>query len=95
MYSRDKRRRKANHIEEDDKLEVESVILNLMPHEYPLQEQITTDLLSVFCCCCTKLECLKERKKRHEAHEQAKERLKNEMDILNFVSASRTQKLIS
>ena len=47
------------------------------------------------CCCCKRTEWYKFRARRHEAHNEVFERLSNEIDIFNFVTASRNLRLLT
>lgn len=75
LYTRDKKRRKENQIEEDHEMEIKAQILNRKPHHFTFVERLNTKLISTFCCCFYPLKCYKDRHKREVAHDQARDRL--------------------
>jgi hypothetical protein len=95
LFTRDKRKRGRNMIEEDDKREMEACILNKEPNSFSYMNYLMNKFVSTFCCCCSRTQWYKERLSKRKAQAEAFDRLSNEIDILNFIKASRTLKLLT
>jgi hypothetical protein len=95
LFTRDKRKRKQHLIEEDDKREVEACILNREPNSFSYMDFLTNKFVATFCCCFSRTQWYKERLSKRKSQEEAFDRLSSEIDILNFIKASRTLKLLT
>ena len=79
----------------DEKKEVESVIASTKPHDFSCWDRLVTKFLTGCCCCFRQTTWYAERKRRDTAHRVALDRISSEIDIFNFVHASRALKLLT
>lgn len=96
LYTRDESDKVATRVEEeDDAKEIGSRISIRKPNIFHYFEHIYTSFVASWCCCFRRTEWYKFRKLRAEAHAEVFDRLSNEIDILNFIQASRALKLLT
>ena len=95
LFTRDKRKRGRNLIEEDDKREAEACILNREPNSFSYMDYLVNKFVTSCCCCLSRSQWFKERLSKRKAQTEAFDRLSSEIDILNFIKASRTLKLLT
>lgn len=81
--------------EEDDAKEIGSRIGIRKKDIFHYCEYLYTKLVASCCCCFRRTEWYKFRKLRADAHAEVFDRLSNEIDILNFIEASRALKLMT
>ena len=81
--------------EEDDADEIGSRIGIRKKDVFHYCEYLYTKLVASCCCCFSRTEWYKFRKLRADAHAEVFDMLSNEIDILNFIEASRALKLMT
>lgn len=74
---------------------MEARILNSEPNSFTYMNYLMNKFVSNCCCCFSRTQWYKERQSISKAQAEAFDRLSNEIDILNFIKASRTLKLLT
>jgi len=96
LYTRDHFEKVASRVEEEDDAKEIGSRINIRKQDiFHYFEYLYTKLVSSCCCCLKRTEWYKFRKLRAEAHAEVFERLSNEIDIFNFIQASRALKLMT
>jgi hypothetical protein len=93
LYTTDKQRRdkKLN----EDKQEIEARVLNRVSAFFPYMEHLRDKWLSILCCCFKCTDWYKHRKRKYAGHQEAFNRLGQEIDILNLIKTNRQTKLLT
>lgn len=96
LYTRDVKKKKLARVEEENDIkEIGSRIGIRKQDIFHYVEFIYTKLVSSCCCCLKRTEWYQYRKLRAEAHAEVFDRLSKEIDILNFIQASRSLRLMT